>query len=210
MPGEKCVTCGAAAALRVSGTSFCASCGLQRFSDVPSNGVPTPSPATVRRRRRAAVLGIFSSGLLLKMLLGAVAVAAVGGFTASSVLQSEATAAAAQAPAAAPTGAAAAMVATTATTSNTAATVLAGLEDPAATEPRVQAAHEYAAATQVWAECVSDAASAHSSGRFDPSAACGEKPRSVDFGLDVDDDGPGNSENAPGHDDGDKKEEKDK
>lgn len=209
MAGEQCALCSAGAAVRVSGTSFCASCGLQYSAEVPSGGVPTPVPGAKPRSSRTAVLGLLSSAFLLRMLFGAVAVAAVGGVAAAAVLQDGAPNIVTQAvPATSaravsdPTGAIPGLTTTTTTTTDvattTAETVPVGSADPDGAAQQVEAVHEYAAAIQVWADCVSDAAAAHSAGKFDRVAACGEKPRAGVFGLGVDDDAPGKSDDAPG------------
>jgi hypothetical protein len=191
---EQCVLCGGGAAVRVSGTSFCASCGLQQYSGGKNN-----SGVKQRRSRRAAALGFVSSGFLLKMLLGAVALATVGGVAASTVPHREEAR-----PATTTITTEAVVVADT-------ATVTSGPEVVAtATDPKVfpevdsviaTAAHEYAAEIQLWADCVSEAASAHTGGRFDPLAGC---PRPSDFDLPAvaapghGEDGPGSSEDDPG------------
>jgi hypothetical protein len=157
-----------------------------------------PSP---RRKQRFALFGLLSSGFLVKLLLGAVAVAAVGGVTASAVRQSDEPAVAVevmvpetQAPA---TTVEELEPETITVTEATSTTVVA--EDG-----QISSAQEYAAAVQVWADCVSREAAAHSGGAFDPHEECPDKPSPHEFGFDVleppghDDEGPGNSENAPG------------
>ena len=185
--GEHCVSCGAAAAVRVAGTSFCASCGLRQHRATEF----VRTPPTVHRSHRGALVGILSSGFLVKMLMGAVALAAVGGATAS--LRSEPVPAAADVIPA---------VITTVMPSTTATPFVITDDDVSESTPEVGAAvDEYVVAVQIWAACVSDAATAHSGGSFDPREACGPRPEPGDFGLDDhDEDGPGNSENAPGHD----------
>ena len=194
---EKCVLCGTSAAVRVRGTSFCSSCGVSQYS------ADTTSPVTLHRRtKRAALFAVFSSGILVKTLLGAVALAAVGGVAATTVLGSDD-------PPDAPAIVAASIGPTTSTTTTTTGTTalpaVAPTANPEASSPvDVAAVADYATAIQLWAECVSTAASAHSGGAFDPQAACGPHPNATDFGITVnpsDDDGPGNSEDAPGHDD---------
>jgi hypothetical protein len=214
LSGEQCVSCGAAAAVRVTGTSFCASCGLRQHG---TTSAPPRTP-TVRQSHRAALVGILSSGFLVKMLMGAVALAAVGGVTAS--LRSEPVPVAGDVIPVVET-----MIPGTSTTFSTAATdtPAIGTDDDTGVDAgksatanggESAAVHDYAVSIQAWAECVSDAVTAHLGGEFDPSAACGDLPAPGDFGVDgrdddgesadppgQDDDGPGNSEDAPGHDD---------
>ena len=191
LSGEQCVLCNAAAAVRVTGTSFCASCGLQQYSD-GTLAAQAHAPAN-NRSHRAALIGLFSSGFLLKMLLGAVALATVGGVTAS--LQTDPVVASAGPP---PT-----VVTRAPVTSVVEATVESNTDDSseliAAANEQAAAAHEYVDAIQAWANCVSEAASAHSGGPFDPGAVCDDRPTPADFGIPGhDEDGPGESENAPG------------
>jgi hypothetical protein len=87
---------------------------------------------------------------------------------------------------------------TAAATTTTAVVVGEAVDGQDTTAQQVEAAMQYAAAIQAWADCVSEAASAHSGGAFDPFAECNDKPHAPDFGLGVDSDGPGNSEDAPG------------
>ena len=200
--GEQCVSCGAAAAVRVTGTSFCASCGLRQHG----RGGVVSAPLG-RRSHRAAALGILSSGILVKMLMGAVALAAVGGVTAS--LRSEAVSASAD-PVPAVTAAASPGTTVTPVVASTDETI-AAVELSNETGAVPDAVHEYVLAVQAWAECVAEAATAHSGGAFDPHENCLDYAVPGDFGLDDRDgdteeppghdvDGPGNSENAPGHD----------
>ncbi len=199
LSGEQCVICGAGAAVRVAGTSFCASCGLHQYSSggLAPGAVSLPGP----RSHRAAIVGIFSSGFLLKMLMGAVALATVGGVTAS--LQSDPVAASSSPPPAAATvvpnlvpSTIAAVVPIDSDTEVPDAVV-----DPTRGSDQVAAAHEYVAAVQAWADCVSEAASTHSRGTFDPVAVCEKPSTPADFDIPGhDEDGPGASEDAPGHD----------
>jgi hypothetical protein len=214
LSGEQCVACGAAAAVRVTGTSFCASCGLRQHGTTFS----PPTPPTVRRSHRAALVGILSSGFLVKMLMGAVALAAVGGVTAS--LRSEPVPVAGDVIPVVET-----MIPSTSTTFAPAATDTPAVvtdddtrvdTDESATRNGGESAavYDYVVSIQAWAECVSDAATAHLGGEFYPSEICGDLPEPGDFGVDgrdddgdsegapgLDEDGPGNSEDAPGHDD---------
>jgi hypothetical protein len=140
----------------------------------------------------------------LKMLLGAVALAAVGGVAASTVPHRE------EARPATTTITTEAVVVADTATATSGPEVVATATDPKVF-PEVDsaiatAAHEYAAEIQLWAECVSAAASAHTGGRFDPLAAgCPDKPRPSDFDLPAvaapghGEDGPGSSGDAPGH-----------
>ena len=199
LSGEQCVLCGTTAAVRVSGTSFCASCGLHQFS----GGHSATAQPRQRRTRRAAILGLFSSGFLLKMLLGAVAVAAVGGVAASTMMQPNAP----QLLSPATTLAVAPTVDSTVITTAgdaTPVTVESEVESPNGDTSQRAAAEAYVAAVQEWANCVAEAASDHSGERFDPMAACPNKPSPQDHGFPANDapgqtgEGPGNSENAPG------------
>lgn len=213
---ERCVLCGDNAAVRVSGTSFCASCGLSQYS------ADAAAPARLKRRsRRAAFFALFSSGMLVKTLLGAVALAAVGGAAASTVMHSGDEPVVVETTVVSATAAA-----TTATTAETTSTSASTTSAPLAAEPASEDVDGYVAAVQAWADCVATAASEHAGGSFDPAAAC-DKPRPADYGLDDgetdqpvttvdapgldedgeetippghDEDGPGESENAPGHD----------
>jgi hypothetical protein len=190
---EQCVLCGEQAAVRVRGTSFCAACGLSHYSV----GGRAPKQS-VNRSKRAALLALFSSGVFVKVLLGAVALAAVGGVAASGVFES--------APA---DSAAVETTVTMPTTTEGVATV--GQTEPAAlvvTSPSAEqpgpdaSVVAYVAAVQEWADCVSLAASEHTGEAFDPTAACPGKPAPGDYGLtgyDTDEP-PGNSGDAPGHD----------
>ena len=199
---EQCVICGANAAVRVAGTSFCGSCGVKQYAAANSTQVG-------RRPRRAAWFSLLTSSLLLKSLLGAVAVAAVGG-VAGAALQ----------PAEDPVLVVAGSVTTTVAVASTEPPVTTGTAEVTsvsidATQEEVEEATSssdqdvagFVAAIQSWADCISDAASAHSGGRFDPALACDERPSPADYGLGHsedapghDEDGPGNSEDAPGHD----------
>jgi hypothetical protein len=189
---ERCVLCGDNAAVRVRGTSFCAACGLNQYS------ADATAPVPRRRSRRAAFLAVMTSGLFIKGLLGAVALAAVGGAAATTVFGHDS-----------PDNV---QVATTVvqevqTTSAPAADASASavVDATATTEaPDVQTVDfddpvfAYVAAVQAWSDCVAEAAASHGGGPFDPNEACPNEPSPDDFGLV--DNGPGNSEDAPGHD----------
>jgi hypothetical protein len=165
----------------------------------------------MKRRKRAALFGLLSSGLVVKLFVGAVAVAAVGSVAASAVRTD-----AVPPPVATTVVHRSTTLATTpdATASSDAGNTPAPPVAPATADDvdsQVAAAHEYAAAIQEWADCVSREASAHSGGPFDPHEACPFKPMLGKYGLDEPDngtvppghdlDGPGNSENAPGQSD---------
>jgi hypothetical protein len=141
---------------------------------------------------------LFSSGILAKTLLGAVALAAVGG-AASTVLQSEDPVVEPNEIVAPSTSQAEVVAAVD--TSPSAPDDSDGIIIEAGRDDEAVAA--FVAAVQAWSDCVSEAASAHSGGAFDPHEACPDKPRPGDFGVNIpghDEDGPGNSEDAPGHD----------
>jgi hypothetical protein len=137
------------------------------------------------------------------MLLGAVAVAAVGGVAASTMMQPNAP----QLLSPATTLAVAPTVDSTVITTAgdaTPVTVESEVESPNGDTSQRAAAEAYVAAVQEWANCVAEAASDHSGERFDPMAACPNKPSPQDHGFPANDApghdpaGPGNSENAPG------------
>ena len=172
---ERCKDCGAPAAVRMQGVSFCARCGLERSSG-----------GTNRISRRTALLGIFSSGFLAKMVIGAVAVAALGGVAVS--LPHEA----ADAPIGAP--------ASTQTFLHTdTALVETDLVEPLpADDALLERVHAYVESVQQWGDCVSDAARKHSGEPFDPKTTCGPTPAAAEHGLDTI---RGNSADAPGQHD---------
>ena len=206
--------CGTDAAVRVSGTSFCAPCGLQQHR--------IQAPASHRRRRLAA-FGLLSSGLLFKILAGAIAFAAVGGVAATTVFDADSAAVLTEQGNSPAEGVAAPVGDTRASESNTppsASPAVTGSSEPGLAEtgstdsiPAATTVIEAGAASQVstfavaaqaWAECV--AHQAQTAATFDPVQSCGEPPDPDDFdfpGTDPpghDEDGPGNSEDAPGHD----------
>jgi len=204
---ERCVLCGENAAVRVRGTSFCAACGLNQY---PADAV-APVPGK-RQSRRGAFLALMSSGFFVKGLLGAVALAAVGGATATTVFGHEG-------PESAPVETSVERVVQTtagpaidpSSTAIVAAAATTEAPEAQAGEPGGQV-FSYVAAVEAWADCVAEAAASHVGGAFDPNETCPGKPSPGEFGLPdngpgnsenapgLDETGPGNSENAPGHD----------
>ena len=168
---ERCDFCGETAVAFQRGASVCGRCGIHRTLD--RSGSPM-------RSRRIALVGLFSSGLLAKLMLGSVALAAVGSWAAATVM----------APPPPIVLSPTAPVAE-ATTSTTVAEGPALKDAPAvsveeavsAAEDQAAKAHDFAAATQEWADCVSTAAIAHSGGEFSPWEEC-RHPRLSDFGMD--------------------------
>jgi hypothetical protein len=172
---ERCKDCGAPAAVRMQGVSFCARCGLERSSG-----------GTNRISRRTALLGILSSGFLAKMVLGAVAVTALGGVAVSLPHET------ADAPIGPP--------ASTQTLLQTdTAPVETDLVEPLpAGDALLERVHAYVESVQQWGDCVSDAAREHSGGPFDPKTTCGTTPAAAEHGLTT---LPGKSATAPGQQD---------
>ena len=180
---ERCDFCGGIAVAFQRGASVCGRCGIKRTLD--HSGSPM-------RSRRMVLVGLFSSGLLAKLMLGSVALAAVGSWAAATVM----------APPPPIVISPTAPVAE-ATTSTTVAEGSALKDPPAvsveeavsAAEDQAAKAHEFAAATQTWANCVSSAAIAHRGGEFSPWEECPDHPRLSDFGLG---DGQGRPDLPPG------------
>ena len=168
---ERCDFCGEIAVAFQRGASVCGRCGIQRTLDHSSSPM---------RSRRMVLVGLFSSGLLVKLMLGAVALAAVGSWAAATVM----------APPPPIVISPTAPVAE-ATTSTTVAEGPALRDPPAASveevvsaaEDQAAKAHEFATATQNWANCVSTKAILHRGGEFSPWEACPGHPRLSDFGL---------------------------
>lgn len=186
--GERCDFCGGKAVAYQHGSRVCGQCGTRRTL----NELDPP-----RRTRRAAVIGVLSSGLLFKMMLGSVALAAVGGWVANSAF--------------APPSQIATSDSGEATSSTTLAGGPAGVTREAPDEAAVHImsmdellsiaadeamrAHEFAAATREWADCVSASAIANRGTGFSPWEACPDHPQLSDFGLAEDD---GRPDSAPG------------
>ena len=150
---EQCILCGMGASVRVSGTSFCAACGVDQF---PSINTADHRP---RGSRRAAWLAALTSSLLVKTMLGAVAVAAMTA-AAGTVLQPD-------------DGDGQEPVATATTAASSVVT-----ETTSAGAPGVVA---FADAVQDWSECV--AAESGTGPVAAALFTCGAQPVAADFGL---------------------------
>lgn len=173
---ERCDFCGGRAVAYQRGSRVCGQCGTRRTLN---------EPAPPRRTRRMAIIGLFSSGLLFKMMLGYVALAAVGGWVANTVFAPPPP------------------IVTSHSGDETSSTTLAGGSAVESREAPLGAAaqamsmeelvsvaaeeatraHEFAAATQEWANCVSASAIAHRGGEFSPWDVCPGHPQLSDFGL---------------------------
>lgn len=168
-PMERCDFCSEKAVAYQNGATVCGRCGVHRTfgHDVTTS-------------KRVGLIGLFSSGLLAKAMLGSVALAAVGGWAATSALSP-------------PPNSHAPPPALIEHTSEETIVELppVSIEQPTPTLDEVastardqaEKAHELAEAAQTWADCVSDLATEHRGGPFDPKAACGERPTPSDFGL---------------------------
>lgn len=143
----------------MQGVALCARCGLER-----SSTEPTPH----RRTRRAVLLGLLSSGFLAKMALGAAALAAVGGIAVTL-------------PTADPPPEPATTVTDTSTPVEMPGAQITTGRDSGSDIARL--AEEFTGKVKDWGKCVSEEASAHSEGPFDPRDKCGEVPHPADFGL---------------------------
>ena len=167
---HRCDFCGGSAVAFQRGASVCARCGTDRTTG--RSNAPVKS-------KRMALVGLFSSGLLIKMMLGSVALAAVGSWAASAVL--------APAPTSTPP-----VVQTQTTVVDEAPAVIdepalqverAMTIDEIVSEANEQAAlaHEIAAKTRAWADCISMAAIEYRGRAGDPQSRCEDlKPP---FGL---------------------------
>ncbi len=170
---ERCDFCGETAVAFQRGASVCGRCGIERTLD--HSGSPM-------RSRRMALVGLFSSGLLVKLMLGSVALAAVGSWAAATVM--------APPPpiVISPPASVSEVISAT-----TVVEVPARSDEPAisveevvsAAKDQAAKAHEFAAATQDWANCVSDAAISHRGGAFRPWGVRTDcpYPRPSDFGI---------------------------
>ena len=192
---HRCDFCGGNAVAFQRGASVCARCGTDRTTGRSNSPV---------KSKRMALVGLFSSGLLIKMMLGSVAFAAVGSWAAAAVM--------APAPTSTPP-----VVQTQMVLVDEAPAVIgepALQVEPAMTIDEIVSnaneqaalAHEIAAKTRAWADCITAAAINNRGRAANPQSQCedlkppfglGQSQRPDDAGK-PDHSNDGNKDNAPG------------
>ena len=192
---HRCDFCGGNAVAFQRGASVCARCGTDRTTGRSNSPV---------KSKRMALVGLFSSGLLIKMMLGSVAFAAVGSWAAAAVM------------APAPTSTLP-VVQTQMVLVDEAPAVIgehALQVEPAMTIDEIVSnaneqaalAHEIAAKTRAWADCITAAAINNRGRAANPQSQCedlkppfglGQSQRPDDAGK-PDHSNDGNKDNAPG------------